>query len=188
MQKKDLDTLIINVSGVGYVVSATEELLHNFNKGDEIELTIHTIVKEDSITLYGFANEEQRFWFLRLLNIQGVGAKMALAILNILSPNEIIHAVSQKEEDAFKRVSGVGPKLAKRLVNEINIKALKIDPSSINKPNSAVSHKAKEEAQNALISLGFQKNDVLKVLETVNDNNLSLEDIIKYGLSKLTSH
>jgi len=106
---------IIDVNGVGYLVQCGSRTLGAMGTGETICLHIETHVREQAITLFGFINEEERAWFVRLQTVQGVGPKAAMAILDILSPGEIFCAASLEDKGAFARASGVGPKSAQRV-------------------------------------------------------------------------
>ena len=113
------DYCIIDVSGVGYLVFASAKTLSKMIKGATTSLLIETVVREDSITLYGFADAWEKEWFNTLTKVQGVGAKVCLSILSVLGPNQLAQAVSAQDKASFTRASGVGPKLAARIVTEL---------------------------------------------------------------------
>ncbi len=118
------DFLILDVNGVGYVVNCSTRTLQNLPRiGEAAGLAIETQVREDSIKLYGFLAEAERDWFRLLQTVQGVGAKVALALLGILSAEEIGAAIARQDKTALARTPGVGPRLAARLVSELKDKA-----------------------------------------------------------------
>lgn len=185
---------ILTESGVGYLVWCTYSLVKHIpsdNDGNfEIAAYIQTIVKEDEISLYGFSSNEEREWFNKFLNIQGVGAKMALLILNGLDFGEITNSLVSKDHTIFQKISGIGPKLAKRLVNEVNIKNLPQISGSMKSNNSNLYDIAViSDAKQALVGLGFSKQDVDSVLNQLpnTDNLNSVEALIKYSLGQLTA-
>ena len=106
--------LILDVMGVGYEVLASARTLRNLKTGDEASLTIDTHVREDSIKLYGFTSEVERTWFRMLQTIQGVGAKVALAVLGTLAPQDLANAIALGNWQAVEETNGVGKKLAQR--------------------------------------------------------------------------
>lgn len=120
------DYCIIDVNGVGYLVSASSKTLAKLVRGGTATLLIETVVREDSISLFGFASAWEKEWFTTLTKVQGVGAKVCLAILSVLSPNQLAQAVSAQDKAAFSRASGVGPKLAARIVTELKDKIVTI--------------------------------------------------------------
>ena len=114
---------IIDVGGVGYEVQASGRALRNMSLGAEVTLTIDTHVREDAIKLYGFASEVERTWFRTLQKLQGVGAKVALAILGVLGPQELANAIALGNWAAVEQTPGVGRKIAQRIVTELKDKA-----------------------------------------------------------------
>ena len=118
-----IDHAVIDVGGVGYLVGASARTLAALGRTGEA-VTVHTemLVAEDSIRLMGFASAEERDWFRLLTSVQGVGARVALAILSALEPAEIHRAVATGDKAMVSRANGVGPKLAQRIVNELKDK------------------------------------------------------------------
>ena len=110
------DYAIIDVNGVGYLVFASAKTLAKLPRGGSASILVETVVREDSITLFGFADAWEKEWFLTLTKVQGVGAKVCLSILSVLTPNQLAQAVSAQDKASFTRASGVGPKLAARIV------------------------------------------------------------------------
>src|SRR5690554_3433935 len=108
--------LIIEVAGIGYQVLVTEDFSRTAHLGDEVQLFTRLIVREDSLTLYGFADTPSMQLFDELVKVSGVGPKSALSVLNDLSVSAIVTAVQQDDEKTFQKVSGIGPKTARLLV------------------------------------------------------------------------
>jgi Holliday junction DNA helicase RuvA len=117
------DHAIIDVHGVGYVVQASSRTLQNLTLGEAVVLFIETQVREDAIRLFGFVAEQEREWFKLLQSVQGVGAKVALAILSIMTGGEIATAIGTGDKAMVARAPGVGPKLAQRIVSELKDKS-----------------------------------------------------------------
>lgn len=115
--------LVVDVHGVGYEVQASTRTLRNLKPGDDVSLTIDTHVREDAIRLFGFQSEFERSWFRTLQSIQGVGAKVALSVLGIFSPQDLANAVALGNWAAVEEAPGVGKKLALRIVAELKDKA-----------------------------------------------------------------
>ena len=182
------DHMILDVSGVGYVVYCCSKLLSATKQGDDMILHVETVVREMQITLFGFAEGNEKFWFNMLQEVQGVGAKAALAILDINFPDAIISAIAAKDDLAFKRVSGIGDKIAKRIVNELSTKRqikamLKGMPAGAAASNA---NNAQDDALSALLNLGFNRAEILKIIDKVASNDdLSSEEIIKHALQEL---
>jgi Holliday junction DNA helicase RuvA len=154
---------IIDVNGVGYEVQLSSRTLRNLKLGEEVSLTIDTHVREDSIKLFGFSSEIERSWFRTLQTIQGVGSKVALAILGTMSPQDLANAIALKDTGAMAQTPGVGKKLAERLVLELKDKAPALSVAGLNVPVSSiggggaapVETNAVAEAMSALTNLGY---------------------------------
>ncbi len=154
---------IIDVHGVGYEVSASARTLRALAVGQDVSLAIETHVREDAIRLFGFTSEVERSWFRLLQTIQGVGAKVALAVLSTLSPQDLANAIALQNWAAVEQSPGVGKKLAQRIVAELKDKAPALTVAGLNVPASgrkggpaAGEHSAVSEAISALTNLGYQ--------------------------------
>lgn len=158
--------LILDVNGVGYEVQASVRALRALKVGEDASLTIDTHVREDAIRLYGFASEVERTWFRTLQNVQGVGAKVALAVLGVLSPQDLANAVALGNWGAVEQAPGVGKKLALRIVAELKDKAPALSVAGLKAPAGAdgsgggamaiaVESNATAEAISALTNLGY---------------------------------
>lgn len=117
------DYILVDVHGVGYLVHASSRTLQGLNTGEAVTLFIETHVREDAIRLFGFTTEVEREWFRLLQTVQGVGSKVALAILSVLSGGEIATAIGTQDKAMIGRAPGVGPKLAQRIVTELKDKS-----------------------------------------------------------------
>jgi holliday junction DNA helicase RuvA len=113
------DRVLVEVQGVGYVVQAGARTLARLGQGSAVHLFIETQLREDSLKLYGFLSDTERAWFARLQEISGVGAKVALAILDVLSPLQLMEAAALEDKVSIARANGVGPKLAARIAIEL---------------------------------------------------------------------
>ena len=156
------DFVILDVNGVGYVVQCSTRTLQNLPKpGEAASLAIETQVREDAIRLFGFTSDAERDWFRLLQTVQGVGAKVALAILGVLPPAELGAALAMQDKAMVLRAPGVGPKLAARIVAELKDKApafSTVDPlvarlASADDVRSAP--KPVQDAISALVNLGY---------------------------------
>jgi Holliday junction DNA helicase RuvA len=161
----DEETLILDVGGVGYLVSASARTLRALPPaGQPVTLLIETQVREDAIRLFGFLNAAERDWFRILLNVQGVGAKVALALLGVLSPDALSTAIQRQDKAMLARAPGVGPKLAARLVTELKDKApahgavdFGSGPIAAAADGPSRLPKTAEDAVLALVGLGYQR-------------------------------
>ncbi|MDX1948923.1 MAG: Holliday junction branch migration protein RuvA, partial [Rickettsiales bacterium] len=190
--------IILDVGGVGYLVYASNNTIGKIgNVGSSASLTIETFVREDAINLYGFADEDEKFWFIQLNKVSGVGAKVALAILSHLKPRDLILAISSADKKLISSVPGIGPKIAERIITELKNIAGK---SSISAPSAEIVKlkNGKEtisenniifDATSALENLGFTRSDAFSVVSNLHNKNkeISLEDLIKNGLKGLAS-
>lgn len=195
------DHVIIDVNGVGYVVFASAHTLRQLpSVGEAVAVIIETHVREDHIHLYGFADVAERDMFRKVLQVKGVGTKMALAILSVLTPSQFIQAVVAQDKSAFKPVSGVGPKLATRIVTELKdaFGALEFDmgitqvtgsasSSSVQAMKQEVSEIA--DAISALVNLGYSRDKAYKVITRVveREGELSVSELIRQGLKELSA-
>lgn len=164
------DSALIEVGGVGYVVVAGARTLGRLSAGEAAHLRIETHVREDAIRLYGFATEEERGWFAHLQTIPGVGAKVALAILDVLPPAELADAIAIQDKASFARANGVGPKLAARLAQEL---AGKSPPrgflgAGLDAPAPSASVTSlpgvRAEAVSALVNLGIDQGSAARAV------------------------
>ena len=152
---KGLDAVVVDVGGVGYLVSASTRTLSNLGAlGDEVVLHTEMLVGEDFIRLVGFATAAERDWFRLLVSVQGVGARVALAILSALSADEVHRAVASGDSAMVSRAQGVGPKLAQRIVHELKDKAGAVALGSGGPAAPSGSHA--QDAVSALLNLGFR--------------------------------
>ena len=156
------DFVILDVNGVGYVVQCSARTLQKLPRpGEASALAIETQVREDSIRLFGFESENERDWFRLLQNVQGVGAKVALAILSILPPGELAAAIATQDKAMVARAPGVGPKLAARIVAELKDKAPafgSVDPAVVRlagEDEAKTAPKPVQDAISALVNLGY---------------------------------
>jgi holliday junction DNA helicase RuvA len=149
------DHAVIDVQGVGYLVAASTRTLSQLGAiGEEVVLHTEMQVSADAIRLIGFATAEERDWFRLLTSVQGVGSRVALAILSALSGDELHRAIAGGDKAMVARAQGVGPKLAQRIVNELKDKAGGVVLGAATPALPAGSHSA--DAVSALINLGFR--------------------------------
>jgi holliday junction DNA helicase RuvA len=154
---------IIDVNGVGYEVQASARTLRSLRAGEAVSLSIETHVREDAIRLFGFTSEVERAWFRTLQTIQGVGSKVALAVLGTLGPQDLANAIALQNWAAVEQSPGVGKKLAQRIVAELKDRAPAVSVAGLNGPlrtgkeqRGAGEDSAAAEAISALTNLGYQ--------------------------------
>lgn len=156
------DWAVIDVGGVGYLASCSSRTLARLPRvGEAAGLYVETQVREDAIQLYGFADEEERAWFRLLLTVQGVGGRVALALLSALAPGQIAQAIAGNDRTSLSRAQGVGAKLAARLVTELKDKAAAFGGAGAPLEAGAVAAvgTAAAEAVSALVNLGYRRLD-----------------------------
>jgi Holliday junction DNA helicase RuvA len=186
---------IINVSGVGYLVYFNNRDRLTLQTNIEYGIFIETQVREDSISLFGFLNLEDKNIFNILKLVHGVSAKIAMAILGVYQANQIVYSILEEDKNIFKKVAGVGDKLANRIVLELKDKVKKFNNFANikipeNKKNITLKeNKIEDEALLALLSLGYSDNDSKKALIYVynsflekNKTEYSVQEIIKEAL------
>lgn len=154
---------IIDVNGVGYEVQVSSRALRHFQLGEEVTLTIDTHVREDAIRLYGFQSEVERGWFRTLQSVQGVGAKVALGVLGILSTQDLASAIALQNAAAVEQTPGVGKKLAQRIVAELKDKAPALSIAGLNVPAASGGSSAASEGA-ALPPMGLAQAEAISAL------------------------
>ncbi|MGF1457280.1 MAG: Holliday junction branch migration protein RuvA [Alphaproteobacteria bacterium] len=191
------ETALLDVGGVGYEVHCPARLLGTLSLGTNkaVSLVIETVVREDMIRLYGFSGSAERELFRMLQSVQGVGARVALAILSIMTPEDLAIAVAQGDATAFARASGVGPKLAKRLATELKDKTPALPTSVPATPErgglSAPAQTPRADAISALVNLGYPSGDATRAIAaaekalTKEGTDVDTEGLIRGGLREL---
>ncbi len=189
------DFIILDVHGVGYVVQCSARTLQKLPPvGEAAALAIETQVREDAIRLFGFTSDAERDWFRLLQTVQGVGTKVALAILSILAPGELAAAIATQDKAMVARASGVGPKLAARIVAELKDKTPAfgaIDPAVMRLAGEDDAKTAPQPAQDAisaLVNLGYGRPQaaaaVAASLKAIGDS-ADASALIRRGLKEL---
>ena len=184
--------VIVDVNGIGYIIFCSNKIIASSNMNDNVNLITQTIVKENDISIYGFINSSEKEFFNHLLGIQGVGAKLAQTILGMYSADEIIASVQNNDDLQFTRVSGVGPKLATRLVSELRNKKFISKMQFVSISNNKLSDEENSkiaDVKSALINLGYVDKDVLPILQKLTPEQLknNLPDLIKFVLKGLSN-
>jgi len=158
------DRVLIDVHGVGYVVSCSTKTLSKLpGPGGDAVLEIETLMREDRLQLIGFSSKSERDWYRLLTTVQAVGSKVALAILSALQPEEITQAVAAQDKATITRADGVGPKLAQRIITELKDKVggIALGPAavvqSLSEGDGPPAQGAVSDAISALTNLGYDK-------------------------------
>lgn len=199
-----LSSMILDVNGVGYLVHASSRTLSRIGgKGVNCSLLIETVIREDQFTLYGFADAVEKEWFQILCTVQGVGAKVALAILSAVSPEQLPMVIAAQDKAAIRRADGVGDKLATRIVTELKEKAGKIAlgaaatqqaESARGKTGKAaltdIPKSVSNDAVSALINLGYSRVEAFSAVANVirdRGDDAALGDVIRESLKELSA-
>ena len=190
------DWVILDVGGVGYQVHCPARTLQALPQpGEEATLSIETYVREDAIRLYGFASDVEREWFRLLQTVQGVGARVALAVLGIMKPGDLATAVALQDKAQLARAPGVGKKVAERIVAELRDKApayASADPAVVHLQADLAEHRAPRpvaDAVSALVNLGYSReqaaNAVAAAMKEAGEGADSAK-LIRLGLKELS--
>ena len=189
LEEKNKDSIVIDVNGIGYRIYLSDQSLMKLGElGDVIKVYTHYHVREDNISLYGFLSNEELKMFELLIQVSGIGAKTAIAMLSNITPSAFAVAIITDDVKTLTKIPGVGSKSAGRMILELKDKLKTEDaisketPANMNKSNN----ENEEEAVQALQILGYNKNVINKVLERLQLENLTTEEIIKLALKHLS--
>lgn len=205
VEESGADGIVLDVGGVGYLVFASARTLDRVPaNGETVRLLIVTHVREDHIHLYGFLEAAERTWFRHLTTVQGVGARMALAVLSVLQPADLIQAIAAEDKAQITRADGVGPKLATRILTELKDKAGEL---AFARPSPALggaaggatsaagapddgSGSVASDAVSALVNLGYQRAEAFGAVAHVCrqlGSEATVEALIRDGLKELAA-
>ena len=194
--------IVIDVNGVGYIVYASSRTLARIGsaQGTPVSLLIETHVREDRITLYGFADAAEKEWFLILCTVQGVGAKMAQSILDVVSADQLSVVIASQDKAVLRRADGVGEKLAVRIVTELKEKAGKMSlgqtatqkaqKAQTGTDSSSLPESMSTDAVSVLINLGYGRAEAFSVVADVlhqKGDDLPLGEVIRESLKELSA-
>lgn len=175
-----VDSAVIVTGGVGYKVHCTAYTLGKLSMKQELaRIFVHTSVREDAITLFGFLEEDELAMFELLITVSGVGPKMGLNILNIASPDTIRAAISAKDASVLTRVSGVGKKTAERIVLELGNKVAALSEAHASQASR------ESEALEALVALGYSVSESRDALAAISGEMTRIEDRVSAALKIL---
>lgn len=194
VEEIDEDHVILNVQGVGYVAFCSSRTLMGLKAGEAASLLIETYVREDMIRLFGFASHAERDWFKLLQSVQGVGAKVALAVLSTLTSAELANAIALQDKAMIARTPGVGPKVALRLVTELKGKVPVMSGGSAavqrlaGEIDAGAASSATLDAISALSNLGYSRDVAAQAVAAAlknADEGASSASLIRLGLKEL---
>jgi Holliday junction DNA helicase RuvA len=194
LDEVSVNTAIVDVGGVGYEVTVGARTITSLPPvGETVMLAIDTHVREDEIRLYGFATEHERAWFRALQTVQGVGARIALAVLGTLSAADLANAVALQDKGAVARAPGVGPKVAARIVSELKDKMPQLAPAI--RPHGGLAPVAAlpeglaaRDAVSALLNLGYAHGEAAAAVSAAVNKvgrDARPEELIRLGLKEL---
>jgi Holliday junction DNA helicase RuvA len=171
----------VDVNGVGYSVAVSSSTLRNLRLGEKIRLLTQMVVREDSMSLYGFPDIEQRELFRCMTGVTGVGPKLALAVLGHLKPDALRRAIASSDVDALVEVPGVGKRSAQRMILELKTQLGIPEDSGLDSGGSKLA-----EVREALVGLGYAPAELSEVLEKVGAEQGEVEDMVKRALQALS--
>jgi holliday junction DNA helicase RuvA len=190
------DHCIVDCGGVGYLVFCSARTLRRIGDvGTAVSLRIEMQVREDAITLFGFIDLSERDWFRRLNTVQGVGSRVALALLSVLEPDKLGQAIAAQDRTALVQADGVGPKLANRLISELKDKVadLYIAGGAVSGPAGVVPTGAAgvtNDAVSALVNLGYRRAEAFTAVAAAVQKagpDAKVEQLIMMGLKELSA-
>lgn len=181
LRRKDTDALIVDVGGVGYRVSVPLSTYYGLPEaGGEVDLRIHTHVRDVAIELYGFGSKSEQALFEALIGVSGIGPKLAVTILSGMEADTLVQAIANSDIARLTSIPGVGKKTAERVALELKDRAAKIMPTAPAGPAGI-----RDDVLSALLNLGYKRRDAEAALGQVGDEADSFEDILRLSLRAL---
>ena len=190
LEEKGNNYVVIDVSGIGYKIFMSETAIANMcDLGANVKVHTYYYVREDNISLYGFITKEELKMFELLLSVSGIGAKSAITMLSNITPSKFALAVISNDVGALKKIPGVGPKSAQRIILELKDK-LKTEQAIEDEEDTQIKCEIRKtenasEAMEALQILGYNRREIEKVFEKIANLDVSVEELIKKALSLL---
>lgn len=181
--EKNPTNLIIECCGVGYEVKISLNSFSALKNEESIFIYTHLVIREDAHILYGFTSKEERTVFLHLISVSGIGPNTAMIMLSSLTPDDVIHAIQSEDVKTIQGVKGIGVKTAQRVIIDLKDKVSKLAIAIEN--ISTKDNTIKFDALTALVSLGFDKKNVDKVLDKIATGDETVEQLIKEALRLL---
>lgn len=185
---KLVNYIIVEVGGIGFKIFMSTSSISKLNENEEVKIHTYMQVKEDDISLYGFITSEELRMFELLISVSGIGAKSAITMLSSITPSSFALAIISNDIKSLTKIPGIGNKTAQRIVLELKDK-LKTE-ESISNDNEEIIFAIKDdnkssEAVQALKVLGYTNSEIEKVLEKIDTNSMTVEDIIRTALINL---
>ena len=191
LESKMKGYVVIDVGGLGYKVYMSDVGIDRLGKlGDKVKVHTYYQVREDDISIFGFNTSEELIMFELMISVSGIGARTALAMLAVIEPSKFALAVISEDVTTLTQIPGIGPKSAKRIILELKDKVKKDEQiaqaQNIEIQKAVIDDNKVTEAISALQVLGYNKKDIEKALSTIDKKDMSVEEIIKKGLSLLS--
>lgn len=188
LEEKSTDSIVVETAGIGYKIYVSEHTMSKLGEiGEKVKIYTHYHVREDNISLYGFMSNEELKMFELLLQVSGIGAKTAIAMLSNITPSKFALAIISNDLKTLTKIPGIGNKSAQRMVLELKDK-LKTQTAIEDDEEEATPNDNSEsinEAGQALQILGYNKSEISKVFDKFDTHNLSTEELIKEALKRL---
>ena len=187
----DENTIIIETAGIGYNIQVPGSVLSQLpSMGSEVKIYTYLYIREDAMNLYGFMSRDDLKVFKLLIGVSGIGPKGALAVLSVMTPDDLRFAILAGDAKAISKAPGVGAKTAQRLIIELKDKlsledAFRIKSDHTATVNVPVDIKVKDEAVMALVALGYSQSEAFRAVNMVETADADVEQVIKQALSKL---
>ena len=175
--KNNEQSILLDVSGVGYLIFTPLPLLLSVTEGQELSLYIHSHIREDQFTLYGFKDDLDLFLFKKLIDVSGIGPKSALAMLSVHSPSSVADAIEREDVEAISHTPGIGKKTAEKVIIELRGKLSHL----IQSKDGDTTY----EARLALEALGYSHKQINEALNKINTSNKNTNSLIKEALTQL---
>ncbi len=184
--KKGLDFLVIENGGIGYHINTSQNTLNKIQSGSETVIFTYLHVREDILSLFGFADNDELEMFKKLISVNGVGPKAGLSILSILDTVSLKVAISTNDIQKISKASGIGKKTASKIVLELKDKIEKVDIEDVIESSKVVENETSELIK-VLMTLGFTQNEAKKSLKNINLQDKNENEIIKEALRNLNN-
>jgi Holliday junction DNA helicase RuvA len=182
--EKNPPEILLEVAGIGYEILCPMSSFYEMGSESSISLHTHLAVKEDSLTLYGFISKDEKTLFRELIRVNGIGPKVALAILSHLNIASLMNAVAMEDDALLAKTPGIGKKTAQKLIVELKDRLEKLELSNTKhqKITGSNANPNTQKASAALQALGFKVKEADRMLNTINDDSLSTEELIRQAL------
>jgi Holliday junction DNA helicase RuvA len=182
--EKNPPEILLEVGGIGYEILCPMSSFYEMGSESSISLHTHLAIKEDSHTLYGFISKDEKTLFRELIRVNGIGPKVALAILSHLNIASLMNAVAMEDDVLLAKTPGIGKKTAQKLIVELKDRLEKLELSNTKhqKITASNTNPNTQKASSALQALGFKVKEAEKMLNAINDDSLSTEELIRQAL------